>query len=638
MKSSSRLNSFALNVLASLMCGMSLVAPALAITALDREKLDAAAKIGTSSQVQSEVKELVRKFGKQRDMEALDTLISRRDIPLLAMYFWGWRDGGNVDPAVHRKIELLAIEHFADEDVAKVLIEQVGQYEDPRLFELYFQDVTALSKLRAQRRKNCVARIEAVKLTADNRQSSFASAIPPIRSGRPEPQQERYGEYSISWNHFCGKKAEDTIVVGLDGLSAVRYSVSRQQKSLEAITRTEIPGIETRLAPLIRDLVLYPKPDWSVVGEPPAGAFFPTVRNAEALFKFLDRRQYAVPTDDLIFIFSEYAAGITQKPAKREDLGMIPSFFALACDADSVDATKLAVSMLPKVLSISDEYMRAGLVGSLIPKLGPILPAAQTDLSQVRKLVLPVVPFNQVTEIERLLKQVEDENRSLSAPDTDSLSRWIGSRYARRIVPYLLERGADPNGIPRVYIHPPLVAAAARRDVVTLQMLLAKGANVNQKGRDGLTALHAAATGQNADEAKLLEIVKILLARGADANAVSSTGATPLHQAAGNAKIAKLLLDANAKVDAKDSIDSTPLRGYVIGGNIDALRVLLVAGANPNIENRAGESPYSDSLQSYRKPEVRALLEQYGGKLSGGQRARRVKEEAVGKLLLPFLR
>ena len=60
-----------------------------------------------------------------------------------------------------------------------------------------------------------------------------------------------------------------------------------------------------------------------------------------------------------------------------------------------------------------------------------------------------------------------------------------------------------------------------------VELLIAKGADVNAKSDDGWTSLHdAASIGHN-------EIVELLIAKGADVNAKNNYGNTPLDLASG---------------------------------------------------------------------------------------------------------
>jgi ankyrin repeat protein len=57
------------------------------------------------------------------------------------------------------------------------------------------------------------------------------------------------------------------------------------------------------------------------------------------------------------------------------------------------------------------------------------------------------------------------------------------------VASFLLDRGADPNDLP----HTPLRGAAAAHDVEMVELLLARGGNVNLPNADGMTPLEAAA-------------------------------------------------------------------------------------------------------------------------------------------------
>ena len=80
----------------------------------------------------------------------------------------------------------------------------------------------------------------------------------------------------------------------------------------------------------------------------------------------------------------------------------------------------------------------------------------------------------------------------------------------------------------------------------TTQLLIARGAEVNARSADGLTALHYAAGAGNT------EIVDLLLMAGADPNASSVDGTTPLMRAAraGRDATVKRLNAGGATADA----------------------------------------------------------------------------------------
>jgi ankyrin repeat protein len=73
-----------------------------------------------------------------------------------------------------------------------------------------------------------------------------------------------------------------------------------------------------------------------------------------------------------------------------------------------------------------------------------------------------------------------------------------------------------------------LHSAVEGDDIVTIELLLTKGANVKVEGKNGNTALHlASAKGK-------IDVVEVLLAHGADVNAKNDGGLTPLDRAKGD--------------------------------------------------------------------------------------------------------
>jgi ankyrin repeat protein len=151
------------------------------------------------------------------------------------------------------------------------------------------------------------------------------------------------------------------------------------------------------------------------------------------------------------------------------------------------------------------------------------------------------------------------------------------------LVRVLLERGANPNakltapalarhhGFPDRSLGPgttPLMRAARGRDVASIPVLLAGGADIHARQDDGSTVLQVMASGGRpfgANREKLAADERVvldqLLAAGADIAAVSNDGQSVVHRAArsGNGALIELLAQKGAKVDVKDKDGRTAL-------------------------------------------------------------------------------
>lgn len=112
--------------------------------------------------------------------------------------------------------------------------------------------------------------------------------------------------------------------------------------------------------------------------------------------------------------------------------------------------------------------------------------------------------------------------------------------------------------------------------------------------------------------------VAALVSKGADPNATNAEGWRPLHVAigllgvGGTTDLIALLLKLGAKANEWDSDhNETPILSASDPPDVEAMRVLLEGGANPNVRRSTGESPLQLCVE-YQSLEAVALLLQNG--------------------------
>lgn len=193
------------------------------------------------------------------------------------------------------------------------------------------------------------------------------------------------------------------------------------------------------------------------------------------------------------------------------------------------------------------------------------------------------------------------------------------------------ETGRDPMGTP-------LLAWAAQFNKNKMESLLKLATldTINQKDKDGYTALHRATIDNNLEAANVLikkganihltesrsvnaflwaviasnlEIAQLLLDHGADVNSVDNDGESALGIAIHNNHYAmvRLLLLHNARVNTLRETRK-PLMMAAVTGNIPTTRLLMEYGADVNIINDTGQTPLHAAAYAGHLELVRMLL------------------------------
>jgi ankyrin repeat protein/L-ascorbate metabolism protein UlaG (beta-lactamase superfamily) len=147
------------------------------------------------------------------------------------------------------------------------------------------------------------------------------------------------------------------------------------------------------------------------------------------------------------------------------------------------------------------------------------------------------------------------------------------------VVSLLLEHGCPVNAINRAGYTPIVSGAAGRLDFDTMRLLVDHGAYLDQRSTQGFSPLHYMAyRGQT-------QAVRYLLEHGANHEAlVNGIGNSVLHMACEGDSVGTIvaLLDAGARMEARNTWGATPLCWAATQWREDAARCLLERGADVN--------------------------------------------------------
>lgn len=229
-----------------------------------------------------------------------------------------------------------------------------------------------------------------------------------------------------------------------------------------------------------------------------------------------------------------------------------------------------------RALSMAAQYGDARLVRQLLDR-GADVDAGRSQLTPVAHAAA------------RQRHEIVDLLRGVGAAISVVTSVYLGDRRAVAKADLVV----DEEGTPL------LLHAAQSLNGEIVKDLLDRGADVLATDRFGETALHRVADLRRADGGKAARVATLLIERGAPVDARNRDAVTPLHQAvrARNLAVVEVLLDHGADPNAADKRGSTPLHrassstGAGGTGGIDPapfVELLLARGADPKQKDRRG--------------------------------------------------
>jgi len=158
----------------------------------------------------------------------------------------------------------------------------------------------------------------------------------------------------------------------------------------------------------------------------------------------------------------------------------------------------------------------------------------------------------------------------------------------------------------------PLLIAVARNELETATLLIEAGADIDAQAANLDTPwLLAGALGR-------AEMLRLMISRGPDLSLRNRFGGNALIPACERGHVEAVLLTTKVDVNHINNLGWTCLLEIVILGDggprhVEVSKLVLAAGANPNIADKDGVSPLTHARRK-RQHEVAALIEAAGGR------------------------
>jgi hypothetical protein len=140
-------------------------------------------------------------------------------------------------------------------------------------------------------------------------------------------------------------------------------------------------------------------------------------------------------------------------------------------------------------------------------------------------------------------------------------------------------------------IDPKLIAEREKRRVAIAKLLIAAKADLDSDDGFGATALYCSV--QN----RFHELSLLLVESNAELDTTTGIyidgpgGNTPAHYAVASPKVLAAMLKRGVNINVSSTSGSTPLHWAVKGGHVEAVKLLLAAGADINAKDKRGHLP-----------------------------------------------
>ena len=263
-------------------------------------------------------------------------------------------------------------------------------------------------------------------------------------------------------------------------------------------------------------------------------------------------------------------------------------------------------------LAIATDHPKAGSISVMIKRPITVTGAPTAPPATPRAVPSPatsqLVSASQKGDAAKVKELLAASGTNVNEVDSETgrtALHWASRENRGEIVALLIEAKADVNAQDRTG-KGPLTLAAETGSVDATKRLLDAGASVTARDQIGGTPLTWACGLGSADT------VQLLLEKGADVSVVDVNGLTPLIWAAGIGKpeTVAVILAKKPELNLKDGVTGdTALMRAVRSGKAESVKMLIVAGADVNLNNKQGYSPIQLAALSGTAEKVQMLLD-----------------------------